>query len=168
MIIVGIAGSSSFAGRFVSMRLWVIGGCLASAASLSGLALAAFHAPAWPLPAAVFTLGLSNGVFAVAAIGSMMALAGVGREQREGVRMGVWGAAQAVAFGLGGFLGTVAVDVARRLLDSPGAAYAWVFGAEGLLFLAAGWLALNLKDGTGLATSEPAHAMLPEIGVDRR
>ena len=33
--------------------------------------------------------------------------------QREGVRMGLWGAAQAVAFGLGGILGTAASDLPR-------------------------------------------------------
>ena len=55
----------------------------------------------WPLRANVFALGVANGVFAVAAIGSMMALAGAGRGGREGVRMGLWGAAQAIAFALG-------------------------------------------------------------------
>jgi len=144
MILVGIAGSSAIAGRFGSMRMWAIGGCVASAASLAGLAIAAFHAPQWPLGASVFTLGLSNGVFAVAAIGSMMALASAGSARREGVRMGVWGAAQAVAFGLGGFLGTAAIDVARRLLDSPDAAYAVVFGTEGSMFLVAAYLASNV------------------------
>jgi MFS transporter, BCD family, chlorophyll transporter len=38
-------------------------------------------------------------MFAVAAIGSMMALAGEGRGRREGTRMGLWGAAQAIAAG---------------------------------------------------------------------
>ena len=37
--------------------------------------------------------------------------------------MGLWGAAQAIAFGLGGFLGAVASDLARMLLDAPGLAY---------------------------------------------
>jgi len=48
-------------------------------------------------------LGVTNGAYAVAAIGSMMALVGAGGEKREGVRMGLWGAAQALAFGIGGF-----------------------------------------------------------------
>ena len=76
--------------------------------------------PGWPLQASVFALGVANGAFAVAAIGSMMALAGRGREAREGVRMGLWGAAQAIAFGLGGFAGTVAADLARQLYELPG------------------------------------------------
>ena len=77
-----------------------------------------------PLRASVFALGVSNGVFAVAAIGSMMALAGQGAGAREGTRMGLWGAAQAVAFGLGGFAGTVARRRRpRAALSSPLAAY---------------------------------------------
>ena len=59
----------------------------------------------------VFLLGAANGGFAVAAIGAMMVLASQGQQKREGIRMGMWGAAQAIAFALGGFLGTVAVDV---------------------------------------------------------
>ena len=54
---------------------------------------------------ATVALGVCNGIFAVAAIGSMMALAGEGREAREGTRMGLWGAAQAVAAGFGGLAG---------------------------------------------------------------
>ena len=68
----------------------------------------------------VFALGLFNGIFAVAAIGSMMALAGAGGEAERGTRMGVWGAAQGVAFGAGGFLGTVAVDLARLVTPRVG------------------------------------------------
>ena len=40
-------------------------------------------------------------MFAVAAIGSMMSLAGSGSKRREGTRMGLWGAAQAIAAGFG-------------------------------------------------------------------
>ena len=47
---------------------------------------------AWPLKATVAVLGASNGAFAIAAIASMMRLAGEGRASREGVRMGLWGA----------------------------------------------------------------------------
>ena len=171
MVLVGIAGSATVAGRWGSMRLWAIGGCVASAMSLLLLALGAFHAPQWPLAAGVFALGVSNGAFAVAAIGSMMALAGVGRPQREGVRMGVWGAAQAVAFGLGGFLGTVAIDVTRALIDSTGAAYAVVFAGEGLLFLVAGALASNIDhvkraDRAVRAPVLQRFAMTPNAGGD--
>ena len=88
-------------------------GCIASAIALVALALGGLVGPAYPLKPAVFALGFANGAFAVAAIGSMMALAGAGANGREGMRMGLWGAAQAIAFGLGGFVGTVAVDIAQ-------------------------------------------------------
>jgi BCD family chlorophyll transporter-like MFS transporter len=125
------------------MRLWIVGGCLLSAAALAGLAWGAF-ASDWPLRGWVFALGAANGAFAVAAIGSMMALASAGRESREGVRMGLWGAAQAIAFGAGGFAGTVAADAMRYVLGSPGTAYATVFAAEGVLFLISAWLAAQV------------------------
>jgi BCD family chlorophyll transporter-like MFS transporter len=91
--------------------------------------------PGWPLNPTVFALGFANGMFAVAAIGSMMGLASDGAPAREGVRMGLWGAAQAIAFGGGGFLGTVAVDCTRWLIGSPVTAYGIVFVAEAALFL---------------------------------
>ena len=58
--------------------------------------------------------------------------------------MGVFGAAQAIAFGLGGFLGAVSVDVARLALDSIPAAYGIVFAVEAGLFMVSGLLALRL------------------------
>jgi MFS transporter, BCD family, chlorophyll transporter len=90
----------------------------------------------------VFMLGVTNGAYAVAAIGSMMALVGSGGEKREGVRMGLWGAAQAFAFGIGGFLGTLASDVARYLLASPALSYAVVFASEAGLFVVAAAMAV--------------------------
>ena len=56
----------------------------------------------------------------------------------------MWGAAQAVAFGLGGFTGTVAADLARQLYESPAAAYATVFAGEAALFLVAALLAARI------------------------
>ena len=61
-------------------------------------------------------LGVANGAFSIAAIATMMRLAGEGGAGREGTRMGLWGAAQAAAFGLGGLLGTAASDLAHALL----------------------------------------------------
>jgi len=145
MLLVAVLGSG-FSGRsFGSLRLWMIAGCTASAAALAGLAMAGFYGPTWPLNSSVFTLGFANGTFAVAAIGSMMAMAGRGREAREGTRMGLWGAAQAFAFGLGGFLGTAAVDLSRYLFDSPVLAYGTVFSAQALLFLSAAYLAVRIE-----------------------
>jgi BCD family chlorophyll transporter-like MFS transporter len=93
--------------------------------------------PAWPVRVSVAALGLANGVFAVAAIGSMMELAHHGAPGSAGVRMGLWGAAQAVAFALGGVLGTFIIDAIRYFFGSPVAAFAIVFGVEAVLFLVA-------------------------------
>jgi BCD family chlorophyll transporter-like MFS transporter len=98
----------------------------------------------WPLVPNVVALGIANGAFAVAAIGSMMTLASAGAKNREGTRMGVWGASQAIAFGLGGFLGAALVDIARLLIGEPAPAFALVFTLEGLTFLAAAALALRV------------------------
>jgi BCD family chlorophyll transporter-like MFS transporter len=125
-----------------NLQLWTVAGCLASAAALVGLAAAALVGPSWPLRETVFMLGVTNGAYAVAAIGSMMALVGAGAERREGVRMGLWGAAQAIAFGVGGFLGTLASDVARYLLSSPALSYSVVFASEASLFIVAAWMAV--------------------------
>ena len=75
----------------------------------------------------------------------MMRMAGRGRESREGTRMGLWGAAQALAFGLGGLLSTALVDLTEYLLNSPVLAYAIVFTAQAILFLVAAWLAIRLE-----------------------
>jgi BCD family chlorophyll transporter-like MFS transporter len=145
MLVAGVLGSGKFIGRARwSLRAWIVGGCLASAVALVALAAGAFMAQTFPLRMAVFALGVGNGIFAVAAIGSMMTLASEGRTKREGTRIGLWGAAQAFAFGLGGFLGTVGVDVSRAILGSPTVAYAIVFFIEGLLFVVAAVLAARL------------------------
>jgi MFS transporter, BCD family, chlorophyll transporter len=72
----------------------------------------------------------------------MMALVSAGSGRREGVRMGIWGAAQAFAFGTGGFLGTLASDAAHAALASSAAAYAAVFAAEAVLFVVAALMAV--------------------------
>jgi BCD family chlorophyll transporter-like MFS transporter len=126
-----------------NLPIWSLGGCVASAIALGCLAAAAVIGPGWPLRETVFALGVTNGAYAVAAIGSMMALVGgAGGERREGVRMGLWGAAQACAFGAGGFLGTLASDTARYLLTSPALSYAAVFAAEAGLFVVAAVMAV--------------------------
>jgi MFS transporter, BCD family, chlorophyll transporter len=144
MLLVAIAGSGLLGRRFGSLRAWTVGGCIASGIALAGLVAAGVVGPAWPLAATVFLLGAANGAFSIAAIGSMMALVGQGRQRREGTRMGLWGAAQAIAFGCGGIVGTGASDIARWLIGSPAAAYATVFALEALLFLWAARLAWRI------------------------
>ena len=114
MIVTGVGGSAFFARVPGEMRTWIVLGCLGSGLALAGLALSATAGPGWPLSANVFALGFCNGAFAVAAIGAMMGLAGAGEGPSEGIRMGVWGAAQAIAFGLGGLLGSTGADIARH------------------------------------------------------
>jgi BCD family chlorophyll transporter-like MFS transporter len=148
-----VAGSTLLSARWpaqrwlaplASLRGWAVGGCLASALALLALAASGPWPQAWPLGPCVFALGVANGAFSIGAIGSMMRLASEGRAEREGVRMGLWGAAQAVAFGLGGVLGTAASDLARWLIGSPGPAYGFVFALEAALFLASAALAWRI------------------------
>ncbi|RBP11327.1 BCD family chlorophyll transporter-like MFS transporter [Roseiarcus fermentans] len=144
-----------------SLRLWTTAGCAASAVSLAAIAangLLGLGPDAFR--ASVFALGLSNGVYAVAAIGSMMGLASAGAAAREGTRMGLWGAAQAIAYGAGGVAATVLVDVGRSLGATPLAAYALVFGLEAALFLFATALARSSAPGaareSATASAQPA------------
>jgi BCD family chlorophyll transporter-like MFS transporter len=160
MICVAVSGSV-IGGRILgSMRFWIVGGCLVSALALFGLAASGFI-PSWPLRANVFALGAANGAFAVAAIGSMMTLAGQGSRHRQGLRMGLWGASQAIAFGLGGVLGTLAVDIARWLLQNTEFAYAAVFGGEAALFVVSAAIAARLA--LPAARTRTAGRSLPEF-----
>jgi BCD family chlorophyll transporter-like MFS transporter len=162
MILVALAGAGVLGRRFGSLRGWAVGGCLASALALLGLVAAGAVGPAWPLTATVFLLGAANGAFSIAAIASMMRLAHEGRQRRAGVRMGLWGAAQAVAFGLGGVLGTGASDLARWLIGSPVAAYCTVFALEALLFVGAAWLAARIGGPASATLSSRPVAQPPE------
>jgi MFS transporter, BCD family, chlorophyll transporter len=127
-----------------SLRMWTMGGCLSSGFLLAALAFGGFAANTFPLKPMVFLLGFANGAFAVAAIGSMMALVGRGTEKREGLRMGLWGAAQAIAFGVSGLLATAVVDVVRLMAGDVSLAYATVFLAQAALFVYATWLAAKV------------------------
>ena len=144
MITVAIAGSAKVKGRLGSVQAWMVGGCMASAVAMSGLCLAGLQGPGWPLKLNVFLLGVANGAFSIAAIATMMRLANEGAPGREGTRMGLWGAGQAIAFGLGGVLGTAVSDLARWLISDTGTAYALVFGLEALMFAVSAWCAVRV------------------------
>jgi len=166
MLLIGVGATLIGHRDAAAMRQWTVIGCIGSALALGGLAAGAFFGAGWPLWSNVFALGLANGVFAVAAISAMMAHASSGREKREGVRMGLWGAAQAIAFGLGGFLGTAAVDLARAVFDTPIAAYATVFTIEGILFLFAAVLSLRVAwSARRNRDSEPSGPPLPTFAA---
>lgn len=138
MVLVGIMVTGL---RIGSLRTWVATGCLGSAAALAAITI--LGQTGGPLVPAVVALGFFNGVFAVAAIGSMMALAGEGRGAREGTRMGLWGAAQAIAAGFGGLAGAGLADLVRLWLADD-AAFGLVFCLEAALFLAAAAMALRI------------------------
>lgn len=145
MIVVAVLGAKLGGKGFGRRQNFVIGGCVASSFALILLSGASLAGPGWPLAPTVFLLGLANGGFAVAAIGAMMGLAGADGPGREGVRVGLWGASQAIAFGLGGFLGAAAIDAARALFADTSLAFAIVFGVEALLFLLAARLSLDVE-----------------------
>jgi MFS transporter, BCD family, chlorophyll transporter len=153
MILVGVGGHA-FGGpkdsrRGMRLKRWIVAGCLASALALASLAMAARAGPGWPLSMNVAVLGFANGMFAVAAIGSMLELAGRGGPGHEGIRMGLWGASQAAAFGIGGFAGAFAVDRLRAAFHADAPAFELVFAAESVLFLLAAIIALRLNDRMG-------------------
>ncbi len=145
MLAVAGAGSRWVAGRLGTVSAWMVGGCLMSALATVGLCSAALS-EGWPLQANVVGLGVANGAFSIAAIATMMRLAGEGGPGREGTRMGLWGAAQAAAFGLGGLLGTAASDLAHALLGEQRTAYAAVFGMQALMFAVSAALASRLRE----------------------
>ena len=145
MIAIALIGSAR-GGRWAgTLRFWTIAGCLAAAAMMLALSVAGQFAAAWPLKTSFFALGVANGGFAAAAIASMMQMVARGHEAREGTRMGLWGAAQAVAFGLGGLAGAAAVDVARLLLGDAAEAYSAVFILDAALFIASAMLAARIN-----------------------
>jgi len=158
MLAVGIAVSGLKLG---TLRLWVTAGCLGSALMLGVIAALGQWGGAG-LGAAVALLGVFNGMFAIASIGAMMQLAGQGRAGREGTRMGVWGASQAIAQGLGGFAGAALVD-ALRLAGDTADAFGLVFALEAGLFLAAGLMAWRIIDGGRLRSpdSTPDPTFIP-------
>ncbi len=87
MLSAGLIGWLS-SGEARIARVLMLAGCVGSAASLGGLALA--DPGRIPITPIVGALGFCNGVFAVSAIGAMMALAGTGPTETRGTRMGVW------------------------------------------------------------------------------
>jgi len=161
MILVG-AGGQALARRLPGGLATVVAlGCLCSAAGLVLLAVAARAGPGFPLEGAVLLLGFGNGSFAVAAVAAMMALARADGPGEEGLRLGLWGASQAIAFGLGGLAGAAGVDAGRAWLAGDGTAFAIVFAAEAALFVVAALLARGIgrwEGARGLGGAAPTRA----------
>ncbi|MBC7799927.1 MAG: BCD family MFS transporter [Gemmatimonadaceae bacterium] len=143
MGLVAVFGLLSGGFRTGAMRGFTIGGCVGSAVAIALLAASGFGLD-WPIRGGVVVLGVANGAFAIAAIGAMMGLASNGRSGREGTRMGLWGAAQALAFGAGGLMSTGVADLAHRVFGGPAPAYAAAFLIEAALFLLSAVLAIGV------------------------
>ncbi len=156
-----LAGIGRFTqGRLSALRTWIQLGCGAAAAVLLLLSVAGLFATAASLPLLYGALGLANGIFAAAAIAAMMQLAARGATGRDGVRMGMFGAAQAVAFGLGGLAGTILLDVGRLVAGGVQGGYTTVFLVNAFVFLAAAAMAQRIgvvgePDMAGLHTAIP-------------
>jgi len=147
MLTVGIMATGFKIG---SLRRWVMSGCYGSGAVLLLICLSGLMSTALNFTYLVVALGFFNGMFAVSAISAMMALASSseGRGQREGTRMGLWGAAQAIAAGFGGLSGAVLVDITRSFFaDAP--AFGAVFIFEAALFFAAALMAMRVIEHKG-------------------
>jgi MFS transporter, BCD family, chlorophyll transporter len=156
MVLVGLVGTLPFGRNPKLLKSFTIVGCLGSALALVGIAASASATAFWPLKTNVIALGFFNGMFSIAAIGAMMTLAGAGGDKgqnKEGIRMGVWGAAQAIAFGLGGFAGTAGVSVTQAFTGNVPFSYALVFGIEACLFIVSAIIAVRI--GMGASTSKP-------------
>lgn len=158
----GMVGTAIATRRGARLTRWAAAGCVGSAVGFAAMLVAGWTGLEPVLRASVFGMGAANGVFAIGAVGSMMALVDRPGRREAGVRMGLYGSAQAVAFGAGGFLGAALSDVARLLLGSPRLGYAVVFLLEAILFIVAAWFALRVapseasariqleRDGDGL------------------
>ncbi len=145
MLLVAASGFSFFRKYIGSLNAWVVYGCIASAIGMAGLCIGGLVGPTWPLNLNVFLLGVANGAFSIAAIGTMMRLAVADGLGKEGVRIGLWGGAQAIAFGLGGLLGAVASDAARLLITDTASAYSSVFAVEAFLFIVSAKFATRIQ-----------------------
>jgi BCD family chlorophyll transporter-like MFS transporter len=136
---VGMVGTAFATRKGAHLTRWAAAGCLASAVGFGVLIMAGLAQSTGVLRAGVLAMGIANGVFAIGAIGAMIALVNQPGRREAGVRMGLYGTAQAVAFGVGGFAGAALSDVGRVLLGSPALGYTVVFVLEAILFVLAAW-----------------------------
>lgn len=142
-VLIGMIATAILATRRGQLRHWAAAGCMASAITYVALAASPVLGDVRMFTAIVMLLGLANGVFAIGAIGSMMALTGDKTDGRAGLRLGVFGAAQALAYATGTMSGAVGVDTAKALLESPLRGYLAVFSVEAVLFAGSAFLALR-------------------------
>jgi BCD family chlorophyll transporter-like MFS transporter len=151
-VLLGMIGGAVAAARMGTLRGWSVAGCVGSALALMALIAAPLVGSLPGMKASVLGLGVANGVFAVAAIGAMMGLTVRGRAGGAGARMGFWGASQAIAYGVGGFVGAALSDIAASAFGSALAGYTVVFALEAVLFIVAARVMLSVR--TAGATAE--------------
>lgn len=140
--------------RVGTLAGWARGGCIASAVALVVIAASPVVDSLVLLKVSLFALGIGNGVFAIGAIGSMMSLSAGADQSQTGVRMGVFGASQAIAMAAGGMLGAGASDVMRAVFDSDRLGYGSVFAMEAALFVGAAVLASAARQAGRAQSSE--------------
>jgi BCD family chlorophyll transporter-like MFS transporter len=157
-VLAGMIVTALLATRIGELRQWAAAGCIASAVTYVVLASTPAIGDVQLFRLVVPMLGLANGVFAIGAIGSMMSLTGDRADGRAGLRLGVFGAAQAVAYATGTMAGAAGVDLARTLLGSPIRGYLTVFAVEAVLFALSAVLAMRS------ASSERAGAVMRQRG----
>ncbi len=157
-VLAGMILAALLATRTGQLRHWAAAGCAASAVTYLALVASPGLFSVAVFTLVVVLLGLANGVFAIGAIGSMMALTGDKSDGRAGLRLGVFGAAQALAYAVGTVTGAAGVDLARAVFDSPVRGYLAVFGVQAFLFAASAWLALRS------ASSERANEVFQQRG----
>lgn len=139
----GMVGTAYATRKGAHLTRYAAAGCLASAVGFGILIMAGLAQTTAVLKVGVLAMGVANGVFAIGAIGAMIALVNQPGRREAGVRMGLYGTAQAVAFGVGGFAGAALSDVGRALLGSPALGYSVVFLLEAMLFVVAAWFAVR-------------------------
>jgi BCD family chlorophyll transporter-like MFS transporter len=137
-MLAGMVLTALLSARVGTLPRWAAFGCAASALAFVALAASPLVGTIAALRVSVLVLGLANGTFAIGAIGSMMLRA---RGGQAGLRMGVFGAAQAIAYAIGSFIGAVGSDLGRAISGSDARGYMAVFVAEAMLFVVVALLA---------------------------
>jgi BCD family chlorophyll transporter-like MFS transporter len=137
---------------------WMVAGTAGSALAVAVLAVVTALDGARALSGAALLLGYCNGLFAVAALGVMMELGSAAGHGREGIYMGLWGAAQAIAFAAGGIGAGTVIDLARRAFGAPAVAYCLLLSIDAALFLLACSWALRLRQAAALPMASAVRA----------
>jgi MFS transporter, BCD family, chlorophyll transporter len=142
-VLMGMLLCAALAFRIGTPRHWASAGCALSAVFFVALAFSPMVGSVPLLRVILLGLGVANGAFAIGAISTMMSLTADAGDHTSGLRMGIFGAAQAVGTGIGQFLGAAGSDVSRALLGGVTVGYGAVFGVEAAMFAVAAWFALR-------------------------